>query len=89
VVEQDKPTVTLRAPKFEADYRNHKLAFSEGINGELVGMGANPGHFAVNQIAYDLVTGKLIGAGGAKFVQGRTRPKRSRSSWTRMPGRCG
>jgi hypothetical protein len=67
VVQQDKPTVTLRAPKFEADYHNRKLAFTEGINGDL---GNNQGHFAVNQISYDLATGKLVGTGGAKFVQG-------------------
>jgi len=69
VIQQDKPTVVVRAPQFEADYRNRKLVFQQGVNGDLGQPGQ--GTFAVNRIDYDLSTGKLVGSGGAKFVRGQ------------------
>ncbi|MCE5240603.1 hypothetical protein LLH23_19255 [bacterium] len=58
----------LQAPVFHADYAAKVLTFDEGVYGRMTEGGAT---FKVNHVVYNFSTQKLVGSGGARFVQGQ------------------
>ena len=58
----------LQAPVFHADYAAKVLTFDEGVSGRMTEGGAT---FKVNHVVYNFSTQKLVGSGGARFVQGQ------------------
>lgn len=68
MLQQDKLPVIIVAPVFDADYAARKLTFGQGVKGHLKDGSA---HFQVSRLVYDFDTKKLVGSGGAHFVQGQ------------------
>lgn len=68
MVQEGRLPVIVVAPVFHADYATRKLTFDQGVKGHLKD---NSAHFQVNHLVYDFTTKKLIGTGGAQFVQGQ------------------
>jgi hypothetical protein len=64
IIQADKSPVVVEAPVFEADYKNKKLIFTEGVKGELTN---GLGRFSVARLEYDFATRKLLGSGGVQF----------------------
>lgn len=58
----------LQAPAFRADYAAKVLTFDEGVTGR---MADNSATFRVNHVTFNFSTQKLVGSGGARFVQGQ------------------
>lgn len=68
MVQKDKLPLIIQAPAFEADYAGGQVRFSDGVSGRLSDGSAQ---FRVNRMVYQFSTRKLVGTGGAKFVQGK------------------
>lgn len=68
LIRADKTPVTLTAPAFEANYDTKKLTFTQGVTGQMTGGGSS---FKVARMEYDFATKKLLGSGGAQFLQGQ------------------
>lgn len=68
MVQTGKAPVTVNAPVFEANYTTRKLTFTQGVTGQLSDATSR---FTANRLEYDFDTKKLLGNGGAQFVQGQ------------------
>lgn len=68
LMQAGKTPVTVSAPVFEANYIKKKLTFTQGVSGLMTD---DSSRFNVNRMEYDFATRKLLGSGGAKFVQGQ------------------
>ena len=67
IVSTDRLPCVINAPVFHADYGARKLVFDQGVSGHMTDGSAQ---FRVNHLSYNFDTSKLIGTGGARFIQG-------------------
>ncbi len=64
---EGKPSISIKAPSFEADYAAKLVIFAQGVTGELLDA---PGDFVASRLEYQLTTEKLIGTGGVELHRG-------------------